>query len=171
MNGCDVTAIPLVNVGMYALMTEQFVSPPFQFIPSSCRDCRSCRTQADKYLCGLVGRLQCSGSLGVGYSDQYVPSLPPRNLLPSASSSSFSPPSHKLPKLTRFYINAVVGSYVPSYTPYILATLCFVVAAIQLVGFFGIYRVSALFRPPFRTGRLCRRSLSLRSCRQRQKRV
>lgn len=41
--------------------------------------------------------------------------------------------------------NTVVGSYVPSYTPYILATLCFVVAAIQLVGFFGIYRVSALF--------------------------
>jgi hypothetical protein len=25
----DVVAIPLVNVGMYALMTEQFVSPPF----------------------------------------------------------------------------------------------------------------------------------------------
>ena len=24
----DVVAIPLVNVGMYALMTEQFVSPP-----------------------------------------------------------------------------------------------------------------------------------------------
>jgi hypothetical protein len=42
--------------------------------------------------------------------------------------------------------NAVVGSYVPSYTPYILATLCFVVAAIQLVGFFGIYRVGHLFR-------------------------
>jgi hypothetical protein len=41
--------------------------------------------------------------------------------------------------------NAVVGSYVPSYTPYILATLCFVVAAIQLVGFFGIYRVSHHF--------------------------
>jgi hypothetical protein len=43
----DVVAIPLVNVGMYALMTEQFVSLPFRSVPSSCRDCRSCRTQAD----------------------------------------------------------------------------------------------------------------------------
>jgi hypothetical protein len=48
--------------------------------------------------------------------------------------------------LTLEYTNTVVGSYVPSYTPYILATLCFVVAAIQLVGFFGIYRVGHLFR-------------------------
>jgi hypothetical protein len=38
--------------------------------------------------------------------------------------------------------SSVVGSYVPTYTPYILAALCFIVAAIQLVGFFGIYRVS-----------------------------
>lgn len=66
-------AIPLVNVGMYALMTEQFV------------------------VCSVAGVL------------------------------ALATPT-------------IVGSYVPSYTPYILATLCFVVAAIQLVGFFGIYR-------------------------------
>jgi hypothetical protein len=60
---------------MYALMTEQFVSLP---LGSSRHPVEIVRV-AGRRLIGIrvdVGRMQRSGSLGVGYSDQYVPSFP-----------------------------------------------------------------------------------------------
>lgn len=38
-----------------------------------------------------------------------------------------------------------MGSYVPSFTPYILAILCFIVALIQFIGYYGVYKVGTRF--------------------------
>lgn len=35
---------------------------------------------------------------------------------------------------------SVVGGYVPTYTPYIFAGLCFIVAAVQIIGFMGVFK-------------------------------
>jgi hypothetical protein len=42
------------------------------------------------------------------------------------------------------FLLAVVGTAVPTYTPYILAALSFIIAALQVIGFYGVFKV----RPP-----------------------
>jgi hypothetical protein len=38
----------------------------------------------------------------------------------------------------------VVGSFVPTYTPYILAAVSFLIAAVQMIGFYGVFKVSSV---------------------------
>ncbi|KAJ9091103.1 hypothetical protein QFC20_007735 [Naganishia adeliensis] len=38
----------------------------------------------------------------------------------------------------------IVGSFVPTYTPYILAAVSFLIAAVQMIGFYGVFKVSSV---------------------------